>query len=208
MGRLRNGVYEQVAADVARGKYRWGDRACPICEIGDFSKEPVDVGVQERHANRDALLCRLEACAEACGEGWTSDDRRALELEREVCLADNTEYRAEATMLAALESDKVVASAVPVFRSPLEGPSRTECELGKRPLATHSAALAELASSGEVVFGGCSGCGLLPESFHTSTALVRARETVERFAERLTRERNFSTSSFRMFVQELRAAWH
>ena len=40
MGRLRNGVYEQVAADVARGKYRWGDRACPICEIGDFSKEP------------------------------------------------------------------------------------------------------------------------------------------------------------------------
>ena len=87
-------------------------------------------------------------------------------------------------------------------------PWRTECEVCKRPLATHSAALAELASSGETVFGGCSGCGLLPESFHTSTALVRARETVERFAERLTRERNFSTSSFRMFVQELRAAWH
>ena len=45
----------------------------------------------------------------------------------------------------------------------------------------------------------------------------RARETVERFAERLIcesefsrliRESDFSTSSFRMFIQELRAAWH
>ena len=106
------------------------------------------------------------------------------------------------------EAGEVVASAVPVFRSPLESTSRTECEVCKRPLATHSAALAELATSGEVVSGGCPGCGLLPESFHTSTALVRARDTVERFAERMIRESDFSTASFRMFIKELCAAWH
>ena len=75
-------------------------------------------------------------------------------------------------------------------------------------MSEHSAALAELAASGESVFGGCPGCGLLADTVHTSTALVRARETVERFAERLLRECDFSKESFRMFERELRAAWH
>ena len=67
------------------------------------------------------------------------------------------------------EAGEVVASAVPVFRSPL-GALRAMSARCASPLATHSAALAELASWGEAVFGGCSGCGLLPDSFHTSTA--------------------------------------
>ena len=33
-------VYERVSIDVASGKYKWGDRDCPIREIGDFSKDP------------------------------------------------------------------------------------------------------------------------------------------------------------------------
>ena len=33
-------IYERVSIDVASGKYKWGDRDCPIREIGDFSKDP------------------------------------------------------------------------------------------------------------------------------------------------------------------------
>ena len=33
-------IYERTAADVARGKYTWDDRSCPIREIDDFSKDP------------------------------------------------------------------------------------------------------------------------------------------------------------------------
>ena len=33
-------IYERTAADVAKGKYTWTDRSCPIREIGDFSKDP------------------------------------------------------------------------------------------------------------------------------------------------------------------------
>ena len=33
-------IYERTAADVAKGKFTWSDRSCPIREIGDFSKDP------------------------------------------------------------------------------------------------------------------------------------------------------------------------
>ena len=38
--RLFAEVYARVSIDIASGKYKWGDRDCPVREIRDFSKDP------------------------------------------------------------------------------------------------------------------------------------------------------------------------
>ena len=63
-------VYEQVAADVAKGKYRWGDRACPIREIGDFSKEPQSMmGFKKGTTNETRFYVVLRLVLTPVGKG-------------------------------------------------------------------------------------------------------------------------------------------
>ena len=72
-------VYEQVAANVAKRASIVGAiapvRSARWATSPQRAAVDVTVGVQARYNNRDALLRRLEACAEFCGEGraWSSD---------------------------------------------------------------------------------------------------------------------------------------
>ncbi|CAE7883936.1 unnamed protein product [Symbiodinium microadriaticum] len=95
-------IYERTAADVARGKYTWDDRSCPIREIDDFSKVfqvvlwgclPSVKGLQHRVTDAGHRFDKL---------GLTLP---RLELERETFLTDGTELRVETSLRAALETE-------------------------------------------------------------------------------------------------------
>ncbi|CAE7238883.1 unnamed protein product [Symbiodinium natans] len=49
--------------------------------------------------------------------------------------------------------------------------------------------------------------GLLPDAAYGSTSQARARDTVERYAERLLREQDFSVTACAGFLRELQLAW-
>ena len=100
---------------------------------------------------------------------------------------------------------EVVAAGQAVFKDPSGDGSR--CSLCKRKLAAHSAALAELPSLGGAMEEACPECGLLPDAAYGSTSQARARDTVERYAERLLREQDFSVTACVAFLRELQLAW-
>ena len=83
----------------------------------------------------------------------------------------------------------------------------SRCSLCKRKLAAHSAALAELPSLGGAIEEACPECGLLPDAAYGSTSQAGARDTVERYAERLLREQDFSVTACAAFLRELQLAW-
>ena len=99
------------------------------------------------------------------------------------------------------EAGDVVAAGKVGFKDPLRCATSSECQTCQRLLGPHSAALAELAPLGGIPFGSCPACGLLPDGVHSSSAQVRARDTVERFAERLVREQDLSPASFQHFCR-------
>ena len=62
-------IYERTAADVAKGKFTWSDRSCPIREIGDFSKDPQSMlGFKKGDCHRDEVLCDPQVALHPCRE--------------------------------------------------------------------------------------------------------------------------------------------
>ena len=60
-------VYERVSIDVASGKYKWGDRDCPICEIGDFSKGPQSMMGFKKGTSIETRFFRCFGGVAPCG---------------------------------------------------------------------------------------------------------------------------------------------
>ena len=96
-------AYGQVAADVAKGRYKWGDRDCPVRETSDFSKISRSRSTCSS-VDRDQVF-RCAALGHGRGARQTADSLRppedhagrpcwaegfAAQLERETFLSDGS----------------------------------------------------------------------------------------------------------------------